>query len=883
MEDDDLDSFVEAVTTYRCKFCAFTATDTKEVSQHVRALHIPVKKILPDGTHTAGSIASNDLPLETMQNEVNHSTAKTFHETNNLNSQVETLDVPCNGQILSLLNSKNKDSVCTKSDTKESAAYVSIASGTAALSDSCEILPSVDNYSAAIENEHNANNQLITESDASQMIVENCGNVDVSSNRLVHVLVTNQQDLQNSEVGNTLDSSTQADPCKYIEEDPMYHFTSSRSQHVTNVKHTVANEVDPLTKELYLCGTCSEGFTSINDCKLHMTNIHGVTEFQMGNLPRKVDTGTQMEHKKRGRKKKSECIPKVEPIDADENADIESVDMPLSGSDEDWIESLQTYSTRSRRKRRPPPALKSDYYLGRTKKKEKKEETPSDVKPITGYRCDEKNCGAKFAEETLLEKHQEYHVKDPTPGANHFKCTSCDQTFAVWKAVKIHAWKSHNEDLGLFKCHYCSFRTDASSKLRIHMEIHGTDRPYVCAKCDKGFKQFAQLKNHEQTHLEREKVQHNIDDSRRICDVCSRVFASQKCMRIHREAVHSGHKPFKCSFCEHTCARKAMLILHQRTHTGEKPFKCNVCHYTCSDHNSLRRHRMRHTGLKPYKCPHCPYACIQAISLKVHIKNKHPDLGGIFCCSLCLYRTVNGQQYQNHLLDHKNGLLPIDADYVGAIEPPLSHSGLTLQPRRSRASYGRPVVKTSFSSTKLPGQENILGFVQHTNTVSGGQHVLHIPVSATSGEEHLAQLQIQLNENSEALISAEEYEKIVDYEGSESQSEINATNLIYSALSAISMQSNDQMDLGMEPHDLVSKIQNGDIQTSIETNFNKDGVTTHTITFRLPDGGELLGGVTLQESSEEKEAVDVLEANTSGSEWQIVNDQTSIEFIDAGS
>ena len=57
------------------------------------------------------------------------------------------------------------------------------------------------------------------------------------------------------------------------------------------------------------------------------------------------------------------------------------------------------------------------------------------------------------------------------------------------------------------------------------------------------------------------------------CELCGRVFANAKCLKTHVEIVHGKEKPFKCTFCNHTCARKAMMELHIRIHTQEKPFK----------------------------------------------------------------------------------------------------------------------------------------------------------------------------------------------------------------------------------------------------------------------------------------------------------------------
>lgn len=119
------------------------------------------------------------------------------------------------------------------------------------------------------------------------------------------------------------------------------------------------------TKELYLCGNCSAGFSSIQECKDHMLSDHGqYAEENLAGGPaadsqsNKVDACTQVEQKKKpGRKKKSEMANSPE-----------SVKEIISDSDEDWSEKLNvaySHSNRSRRKRRPPPALKNDYYLGK--------------------------------------------------------------------------------------------------------------------------------------------------------------------------------------------------------------------------------------------------------------------------------------------------------------------------------------------------------------------------------------------------------------------------------------------------------------------------------------------------------------------------------------
>ncbi|KAL3187379.1 hypothetical protein MRX96_025451 [Rhipicephalus microplus] len=216
-------------------------------------------------------------------------------------------------------------------------------------------------------------------------------------------------------------------------------------------------------------------------------------------------------------------------------------------------------------------------------------------------------------------------------------------------------------DLDLHRCVQCEYRTFSAFKLENHARIHSEERDFTCAQCGKGFKQLSQLRNHHVVHLDRKNTPHKRWYSQQTCELCQRTFSDSKCLRKHHQAVHGKVKPYVCPHCGHSSARKAMLQLHLRQHTGEKPFSCQICDYRTGDHNSLRRHKMRHSGTKPYKCPHCPYACIQAISYKMHMKNKHPGLDGLYACSLCNFRSVSKENYTNHMSDHKRGFLAVPA------------------------------------------------------------------------------------------------------------------------------------------------------------------------------------------------------------------------------
>ncbi|XP_067008567.2 gastrula zinc finger protein XlCGF26.1 [Anabrus simplex] len=364
-----------------------------------------------------------------------------------------------------------------------------------------------------------------------------------------------------------------------------------------SVREVAGTNDMPVSERLvFLCGQCSQGFASLEDCKEHMMQVHEMVFLDI------------------------------------QETEMESV------QDEENADTAQPGPSESNR---------SEVHLSQ-------KELWQAQKTAARFRCAVRGCQYKFSSEKDLDVHKSCHVEGKL---REFICCKCQNPFERWRNCALHLWKVHDIDAGLLTCPVClKYKSATAVGLDNHIRIHGDKRPFSCSDCGKCFKQAAQLRNHRVMHLDAADVPRWYTSKQ--CDICFKSYADSKCLKKHIQAVHSKLRPYVCQVCGHTSARKSMLQMHLRQHTGEKPHSCPICVYRTGDHNSLRRHLMRHTGQRPYHCPHCPYSAIQSSSYKNHLRSKHPGEGGYYSCSQCSYKTINQESFELHTSDHKNGFIP---------------------------------------------------------------------------------------------------------------------------------------------------------------------------------------------------------------------------------
>ncbi|KIY66598.1 hypothetical protein CYLTODRAFT_377489 [Cylindrobasidium torrendii FP15055 ss-10] len=94
------------------------------------------------------------------------------------------------------------------------------------------------------------------------------------------------------------------------------------------------------------------------------------------------------------------------------------------------------------------------------------------------------------------------------------------------------------------------------------------------------------------------------------CEDCGYRAPSASGLREHQSAVHTGARPFTCTYsgCPYTSGWRSALQRHLQSHNGVKkkrkryPCTWEGCGLAATDRPALRRHEARHTGPRPYPC-----------------------------------------------------------------------------------------------------------------------------------------------------------------------------------------------------------------------------------------------------------------------------------------
>lgn len=152
-----------------------------------------------------------------------------------------------------------------------------------------------------------------------------------------------------------------------------------------------------------------------------------------------------------------------------------------------------------------------------------------------------KYCDKGFSSKADLTNHERVHTKEKP-----FICSSCGKvkftyffTFKCWTTSALQGFVS-------------------GATLRIHMKQH-TGKPEECELCKKRFCRKSELKLHLQKHRGERPF---------LCTDCGKSFAQKSHLTCHL-TMHSEERPYSCILCEKTFKKKELLKHHMKLHGGK--------------------------------------------------------------------------------------------------------------------------------------------------------------------------------------------------------------------------------------------------------------------------------------------------------------------------
>ena len=223
------------------------------------------------------------------------------------------------------------------------------------------------------------------------------------------------------------------------------------------------------------------------------------------------------------------------------------------------------------------------------------------------------------------------HYNNTHLGLRLYDCENCGKKFGTKEGLRRHHKNTHDEDVKLFHCDICDYKTKKPRDLSVHNDsVHLKKKNYQCSDCEKAFTSRQSLKDH------RIKI-HSIEIKWHECDLCQKSFRSKLSLRIHEQQVH-GERKHKCNLCEYKSTTSTNLKLHHdRVHLMTKNFSCEICEKYFYQKYQLQKHMsLIHAGnvSKDLECKVCDFKTTTSRQLKIHHDRVHLETKN-FSCEIC--------------------------------------------------------------------------------------------------------------------------------------------------------------------------------------------------------------------------------------------------------
>ncbi|KAK3926266.1 Zinc finger protein 235 [Frankliniella fusca] len=280
--------------------------------------------------------------------------------------------------------------------------------------------------------------------------------------------------------------------------------TNEKSRNKGNSKEKRKGSDIDLSYYAWTCSDCSQELGSIDELRLHHSDVHKQSPRYMCNVCSKVVTlySGFLSHIRRHQENDRYCKKGLDShrvIHSDKRPHVCSV----CGKAFRQQSALQVHS-----RCHLPDELKNK------------------------YACDE--CDKRFSTKPNLVTHKRIHT-----GIRNYTCDQCGKSFVQKGNLDAHLLT--HSTAKPFSCQSCekSFKTEL--QLRKHGSIHTGVKPHQCDVCGRQFRERGTLREHHRIHTGAMPF---------TCEFCGKTFRFKGVLTTHRRQ-HTGERPYSCVECQH--------------------------------------------------------------------------------------------------------------------------------------------------------------------------------------------------------------------------------------------------------------------------------------------------------------------------------------------
>ncbi|CAH0546038.1 unnamed protein product [Brassicogethes aeneus] len=386
---------------------------------------------------------------------------------------------------------------------------------------------------------------------------------------------------------------------------------------------SILNTNNTNKKTTFLCSVCRTGCPSKEELRIHMINIHNLSDSKKEENDSEQSNNTEKKIVKTVRSISESLVKK-------QQKSLKRVKCTIKGCD-------SRFAKEEIRKRHEA------CHVDGNKKQ---------------FQCSE--CQEKFSIWRICSSHMwKCHKID----MGVLICPMCNDFKTVNTAILKAHMAIHNDEKP-FLCSECGKSFKQISQLKNHEVTHkrGTvnlpnwSTMKQCEICDRVFVNNKSYTKH--VKFVHEKIKPY------ICSICGHKTSTKAMLELHHRQ-HTGAKPYECKMCSYKTGDHNSLRRHKMRHFGGVQYNCPYCDYSSIQSAAFKSHlSSRHPDKEgTLKCDHCKYSTLNFPAFLSHLKchqvvlnttTSQEDKGGILLNTVIITTndtTVNQSNKTDNALD----------------------------------------------------------------------------------------------------------------------------------------------------------------------------------------------------------------------------------------